>query len=936
MEITLEELKESSNEPDIICFTETFLKSGHETYVKLNNYEIATSFCRDKSRGGSCIFVKKDLVFTDLTFLKKHASQNLFEICGIEVPSIKSAIICVYRTPTTDPTLFLKKLEGVLLEMFKRNRFRGNVILLGDFNINTLKLNSITKNFQDLLGNFNLTNHINVPTRKKSCLDLIISNIDKATASVLPLHLSDHNTAQMLSFPIKCKDLKPAFHYVYVRDYSLENINKFQECLASLSWTNVYAETDFNHAFNEFHELFCLLYKLCFPKVKKRVNNINNRKQNWISNGLRISCKRKRYLRYQYYKNKSDKNKNDYKQYSEILQKCIHKSRKNANIKYINKSNNKCKATWTIINNEICNKNNLGTIDSIKIDNVIVTDPVDIANAMNENFIDSTKNKNKINNLHITENRQSNSIFLKPMTMTEVRNIVRSLRDTRSVGYDEISTKILKTCIDKIVAVITFLVNFSFESGTFPETLKLSIIKPLYKKGCKKCTENYRPITLISIWSKVFEKCMHDRLTNFTTKYNIINSEQYGFQKLKSTSLAIFSLIQHILNNINGDKMTTALFLDLSKAFDHISHGKLLDKMEAIGIRGPALSWIASYLTNRKQKVVIGKITKNKEHLFYSSDERHNSIGVPQGSVLGPTLFLLYINSISDVTNHKCILFADDITIIVTTDKNTNTIKDHETDINNTLNNIIQWLDINNLTINLNKTNYIQFNQSKHLQYNFNLNINSGHVTIKNATQTKFLGILIDQDLNWKTHVNDLCHRVNRFVYALKQVRKVTSISTALVSYHAYVESILRYGIIAWGNSTDLDRAFIAQKKCIRAIAGIQSDESCRPYFREFGLLPLPSLYIFEICTFVKKHFTLFKRACDINSRTRRDPDRLIMEIVPRSKKYSRNCVAMCINIYNKIPKSLKTLNISNFKNKLRDWLKCKNYYSVNEFLNDR
>lgn len=246
----------------------------------------------------------------------------------------------------------------------------------------------------------------------------------------------------------------------------------------------------------------------------------------------------------------------------------------------------------------------------------------------------------------------------------------------------------------------------------------------------------------------------------------------------------------------------------------------------------------------------------------HSSELKSNKYGVPQGSVLGPILFILYINSITNITNHKCILFADDISIIVTSDKKNNTIDDHETDINNTIDIIIEWLNKNNLSLNLSKSVYIQFNRSNNPKYNNKININK----IGEVTKTKFLGVTLDQDMNWKTHVDNVAKQINKFVFALRKIRNITNVQTAIMSYHAYVESVLRYGLIMWGNSTDQNRAFVAQKKCIRAIYGLQSDDSCRPIFQKLGLLPLPSLYIYEICMFVWKNKELFTKADDVSS----------------------------------------------------------------------
>lgn len=524
-------------------------------------------------------------------------------------------------------------------------------------------------------------------------------------------------------------------------------------------------------------------------------------------------------------------------------------------------------------------------------------------------------------------------MFLKPMTVNEVRQEITLLNNTNSEGYDEISTKIIKGCVNEIIDVLTYLINLSFGCGIFPEALKFSIIKPLYKKGDRHDMSNYRPITLIPILSKIYEKCMYKRLLHYCNKFNIIKNEQYGFQKEKSTTLAIYALMKVVLPSINDNNLTTGLFFDLSKAFDLVSHDLLLQKLESLGIRGPPLQWIKSYLHSRQQCVTIPNINGDKDVTLYASEYICNRFGVPQGSILGPILFLLYINDITEITNHKCILFADDISIIVTSNKKNKTIYDHEADINNTIDILINWLNIQNLKINLDKSVYIQFNKCNNNKFNFSLNIPK----LNSVTQTKFLGVTIDEHLNWKMHVDNVSSKINKFVYALRQVKKVTNLKTAILVYHAYVESVLRYGLVMWGNSTDQHRAFVAQKKCIRALYGLQPDESCKPVFEKLGLLPLPCLYIYEICMFVWKHKTLFKTANDICPRNRRDPYMLVLSNAPRLAKYNKNCLAMCVRIYNKLPGDFKLLNTKYcFKRKLSAWLSQNNFYSLKQFFDTK
>lgn len=929
LELTLQELQEMNNNPDAICLSETFIKKGNESHVKIHGYNMAANFCRDKQRGGTCILLKKNLVFKELPFIHTYATQNTFEACGIELTHHKLIIICVYRTPRSDPIQFLSKLNSLLYHVFEKYNSKINVVLAGDLNINTLQNSNITIQLQELAYNYNLKLHINCPTRKSSCIDHILSNIPNANATVMPLHLSDHDTAQMLSFPLKHKIQKQTTYSFYKRDYSLNNIQKFKECLRNVSWSEVYDEKDLNMAFNSFHELLGLFYNLCFPKLKMKVNTNSKKKQNWITKGLKQSCKTKRSLRYQYYKSKNLRNKAKYLQYSKILQKCVYTSKKNANIKYINNSENKCKAVWRVIKDEIGKDNDRDNIENLLLDNTILSDPVEIATAFNNHFTNMAQSPIKGAKISSNEYSVVHSMFLKPVSENEVRAEIMSLNNTNSEGYDEINTRIIKACTSELIEIMTYLINLSFSLGIFPESLKLSIVKPLYKTGEKSDVNNYRPITLIPIFSKIFEKCMYKRLIEFCNKFNIIRKEQFGFQKNKSTTLAIYSLLKIVLTNINHNYFTTGLFFDLSKAFDLVSHDMLLQKLEATGIRGITLQWLSSYLSNRQQRVTVTKIDTSNNMTSHYSEFKSNKQGVPQGSVLGPILFLLYINSIITITNHKCILFADDISIIVTSDKKSNTIKDHETEINNVIERLIKWLKENNLSINLKKSVYIQFNKSNNVKHNIKMTIHRIH----EVTQTKFLGVTLDQDINWKAHVDTVSKRINKFVYALKQIRNITNIKTSVTTYRAYVESVLRYGLIMWGNSTDQNRAFVAQKRCIRALCGLKPDESCRPMFKKLDLLPLPSLYIFEICLFVWRHKELFVKASDVNSRSRRDPYRLVLDVLPRLAKYNKSCMFMCVQVYNRIPDELKILNTRMFKTKLYKWLSASSFYSVKEFL---
>lgn len=363
----------------------------------------------------------------------------------------------------------------------------------------------------------------------------------------------------------------------------------------------------------------------------------------------------------------------------------------------------------------------------------------------------------------------------------------------------------------------------------------------------------------------------------------------------------------------------------MSKAFDFVDHKLLLYKLEKYGIRGVANDWIKSYLEDRYQCVEITKI-KNSEKVTSRSNFKLNRFGVPQGSVLGPFLFLLYINDLPNITHHKTILFADDTTLIIKCENK----ETYENEINLTLNKTIEWLSNNNLKINVNKTQLIQFQNYR--RQHVDLNINYRNNKIEEVSTAKFLGLMLDKHCNWKGHVEHICNKLDRFVFAIKRLRQTVSTEAALSAYHGYVSSVLSYGLLMWGNSVEIEKAFRVQKKCVRAICGAWSTDSCKPLFKKFHILPLVCMYIRELCVFVKLHPQHFNKFSEKLGRNSKYKFKLLR---PRCRLdiYERNVYVKAIDVYNKLPDKFKELKINMFKKKLTAWLAEKCFYTLKEFM---
>ena len=504
------------------------------------------------------------------------------------------------------------------------------------------------------------------------------------------------------------------------------------------------------------------------------------------------------------------------------------------------------KKTWSLINN-ILNRSNKPSLSDHFFDDRgnRISDSNSIANSFNNFFSkigqslsDKIPRTDKHFSEYISRFHSNEKFTFREATDIEVLKAINKLKNKKSTGFDNFSTKLIKSIKSTIVPIITKIFNQSVNCERFPSKLKIAKVVPVFKKGDPTLFENFRPISLLPTISKIFEQLLHNQICLYLESNQLLSQNQFGYRKGHSTDLACATITEQVVKKLDRGINTVAIFMDLSKAFDTIDHTILLKKLEiSFGFSSTSIKLVQSYLTNRVQFVNIRGV---------QSKTRKIIMGVPQGSILGPLFFLMYINDISNVSDlFDSILYADDTTLTFSPNFPHDANRSSHT-INTELHKVNNWFRANKLSLNVSKTNFMIFRPQRAVPLHLYLEING--VQIKRVKTFKFLGLTLNETLTWNDHIQLTSVKISRAIGVMGRLRSFLPRSILLTIYHSLIACHFNYNLLVWGH--DVGQVFNLQKKAIRIINGSHYLTHTTPIFKALKILKLSDLFDLQLLKF--------------------------------------------------------------------------------------
>ena len=919
--------------PEIIAISETKLQEKNIYNINIPGYFFLNTNS-STSAGGVGLYVSKELSFIRRRDLEQ--SDDGIESCWIEIMRKKQKNVvvgCVYRHPSKDCT----NLHAILKDQLCNLNNKGKeVFVLGDININFLNYNRDiqTSDYLDMLLGLGymplITKATRITDHTATLIDHIYTNVPQKTtkAGICLADISDH-------LPVFCtvaNRLPLSQETKHFRDFSHFNKDLFLNDLEAIDFNNLVNE-DVNQSMNN---VISVLKSLSDKHAPARKLSNNKRKQSakpWISNAILKSIKRRQKLFKSHFLSGNSDKVTFYKSYNNKLNRIKNAAKKAYFQAQFRLNSENLKTTWKLIGTIINGTKGCGKppITKLIYKNRCYTDKANIAHKLNTHFInighelaDSLPPNNYDDNPNQYIKRSFRDSFaFRSILVHEVYDLLLGINlNKATIG---VPRKIIKLASSHICESLTFIFNQSLQQGVVPDILKISRVTPIDKGGEVTDPTNYRPISTLSTFTQIFEKLIHKQLVNYIDKKKILFQFQFGFRKGHSTAEAITDITNTLRKAIDNNLYTCGVFLDFSKAFDTVNHMILLSKLDAYGIRGIPLKWFQSYLSDRKQYVELDGVKSPNQTML---------CGVPQGSTLGPLLFLIYINDLPNSSEHLSFkIFADDTNVFASAKD----LKTLEHLMNSELAKVKRWCDINKLSINMDKTNFMVVKSVRKKDIPISLNIISSDGSIYSLERKqciKYLGVMIDESLSWKYHISFVCSRISRNTGIISKLRYYLSVKQLTQIYYNLIYPYISYGIIAWGSIYKTHISKI-QNQIVRLIffatAFGSETENAKPLLNLLGLLTVNNIYRLQVSKFVHSWHkgslpvlfdNMFQYASNVHHyNTRYTAKKNLYKPSVRTNIGKQSISFMATNIWKDLPTYLKNLSVFTFPKKIKHFL---------------
>ena len=790
---------------DIVAVTETWFNFQLRDLVgefDIAGYKLFSKERSDKIGGGVALYIKN--VIKNVSIVNINLPIEIDGICiKIRFRELNYIVSCIYRPPNSALPVDVKLYEslGTLIQS-------NQGVILGDFNCPNvdyiqMKGNGEGERLLNFLEDNFLKQKVKNPTRNDNILDLILTTDNSLVRNINilePLASSDHN---MVEFDFFVSGIITE-NKMSVPNFKKADFNKLKAEMGNINWTEELRDLSAPKMWEHFKDKLKIASAKCIPSIAKRRHP--NSKPLWFNNNIEniIKERNKAYKLHKRFSNDTIMRDNYVKIRREV-KKLIRTSKKNYEVGIARDSKHNPKRFFQYINNRKPLKNSIGPLTSE--DGETTSDSKRMATLLN-NFFSSVftiENKEIPTAVDVITFESDNVLENIVFTRKDISAYIQKMNNNKAPGPDGIYTRHIKELKEQIVEILTKIFNKSMSDSEIPEDFKLANVTAIFKKGDKSNASNYRPISLTSLVGKLMESIIRDHIVEHLDKHNLIKNSQHGFRRNRSCLTNLLEFFHGIIENYDTHKSVDIIYLDFQKAFDTVPHIRLLEKLRAHGIRGNVLNWIAKWLRDRKQRVVVDG--KESEWATVTS-------GVPQGSVLGPLLFLIYINDLDVNLITSISKFADDTKlggkVLNVEDRNR---------IQADLDKIVEWSATWQMKFNTEKCKVLHIG-SKNVKFQYRMSDN----ILESVSEEKDLGVIVTEDLKPDKQCTKAVSKANKMLGFISRNFEYKSQDIILPLYKSLVRPHLEYGIQFWNPylRKDIEKLERVQRRATKLIPSLR------------------------------------------------------------------------------------------------------------------